>query len=357
MRVFAHRTREPGARRTSRSWLRRSAAALSLALLSPLAVAVVGTTAPTAQAAFNPSGIDFWVDSSMGPIKSRVFRANDGNTNRVVYALDGLRARDDLNGWEIDTNVVVELQKWNINVVMPVGGQCSFYSDWIAPSNFFGIGTGSSSGSATGSSGAVGQRNTYTWETFLTQNLRFALRDRLGFNPNRNGIFGLSMGGSAALTMAAYHPDQFSYAGSFSGYLNVSAPGMKEAMRLAFLTQNGFNIDAMWGPPWDPRWLRNDPFVFAPRLKAQNTRLYIAAGSGIPGVYDQPRSFVDLYNTANGMGLEAISLANTKAFQLRMASLGYGNVVYDFPPVGTHSWPWWADNVYRMIPDLSNYIG
>jgi len=352
MRVIAPRRerKTESSHQRSTSWVKRVAVALALSLLLPLGVAVTSNTAP-ASAAFNPRGFDFWVNDANGvPLKSRVFRANDGNTNRVVYALDGLRARNDLNGWEIDTNVVQALMDWNINVVMPVGGENSFYSDWIAPSTFFGTG---SAGSSTGSS----QRFPYRWESFITNQLPSALQDRLGFSRTRNGIFGLSMGGSAALMFAAYYPQQFSYAGSFSGYLNVSAPGMKEGMRLAMLSQNGYNIDAMWGPPWDPRWLRNDPFVFAPRLRDNGTRLYIASGSGIPGVYDQPRSFVDLYNTANGMGLEAIALVNTRAFQVRLATLGYNNVVYDFPPVGTHSWPWWADNVYRMIPDMSANIG
>ncbi|WP_235916027.1 alpha/beta hydrolase [Antrihabitans cavernicola] len=338
-----------------RGYLRRAAAAVTMAVLMPVGVAVMGD-ASTASAAFNPSGQDFWVDSaSMGPIKSRIFRANDGNTNRVVYALDGLRARDDLNGWEIETDIARTLTAANINVVMPVGGQNSFYSDWAAPSSFFGA-SGSSSGSGTGSAD-VGQRNRYTWETFLTQDLRNALSSRLGFSPTRNGVFGLSMGGSAALTLANYHPDQFSYAGSFSGYLNVSAPGMKEAMRLAMLSQNGFNIDAMWGPPWSPAWLRNDPFVYAPSLKAHNTRLWISAGSGLPGPFDRPASPVDLFNTGNAMGLEAIALANTRAFQLRMSSLGANNVTYDFPNVGTHSWGYWQDEVFKMTPDLSAHIG
>ncbi|SLI73852.1 putative esterase [Mycobacteroides abscessus subsp. abscessus] len=91
----------------------------------------------------------------MGPIKSRIFRAADGNTNRVVYALDGMRARNDLSGWEIDTEVARELTKWNINVVMPVGGMSSFYADWNAPSTILGIG-GGSSGSASGSSSGSG---------------------------------------------------------------------------------------------------------------------------------------------------------------------------------------------------------
>ena len=349
MRLFASRRKGAETHRSG-TWAKRAVLGVALTLLAPLGVALTDQAAP-AQAAFNPAGFDFWTPDANGVnLKSRIFRAKDGNTNRVVYALDGLRARNDLNGWEIDTDVANALTDWNINVVMPVGGENSFYSDWIAPSTFFGAG---SAGSSTGSSQAL----PYRWESYITNQLPSALQRELGFNRSRNGVFGLSMGGSAALMFAAYYPGQFSYAGSFSGYLNVSAPGMKEAMRLAMLTQNGYNIDAMWGPPWDPRWLRNDPFVFAPMLKNNGTRLYIAAGSGIPGYHDNPRSLLDLYNTTNAMGLEAVALANTKAFQVRLATLGYNNVVYDFPPVGTHSWPWWADNVYRMIPDMSKFIG
>ncbi|NKY28282.1 alpha/beta hydrolase [Nocardia gamkensis] len=344
--------------RRAGSWLKRSVL-VSLAVLLPLGVSVAGPAAP-ASAAFNPDGFDFWVDSEMGPIKSRVFRAADGNTGRVVYALDGMRARTDLSGWEIDTEVVRELTKWNINVVMPVGGPSSFYADWNGPSDFFGLGSAgsSSTGSAnsgsgllTGSAGGPGKTSTYKWETFLTNNLRWALRDRLGFNPNGNGVFGLSMGGSAALTLAAYHPDQFRYAGSYSGYLNISAPGMREALRVAMLDAGGYNIDAM-APPWGPQWLRMDPFVFAPRLKANNTRLWVSAGSGLPGGADGLS-----FNTVNAMGLEALALANTRAFQVRMLTLGADNVTYDFPAVGVHNWNYWADEVYRMIPDLSANIG
>ncbi|MBF6371075.1 esterase family protein, partial [Nocardia puris] len=111
---------------------------------------------------------------------------------------------------------------------------------------------------------------------------------------------GLSMGGSAALTLAAYHPDQFSYAGSYSGYLNVSAPGMREALRVAMIDAGGYNIDAM-APPWGPQWLRMDPFVFAPNLIRNGTRLWIAAASGLPTSTDPPS-----FNTLNGMGLEAL---------------------------------------------------
>ncbi|RDI59633.1 alpha/beta hydrolase [Nocardia pseudobrasiliensis] len=333
--------------------------ALVLSVMLPLGAAVVGGAGPAA-AAFDPSGFDFWVDSPvMGPIKSRIFRAADGNTSRVVYALDGMRAREDLNGWEIETAVARQMADANINVVMPVGGQSSFYLDWNSPSSFFGIPpiSGSSSGSASGSGATMilaagpGKSYRYDWESFLTRDLRGALRDRLGFNPTRNGVFGLSMGGSAALTLAAYHPDQFSFAGSFSGYLNISAPGMREAIRTAMIDAGGYNVDSM-APPWDPKWLRMDPFVFAPRLIQQNQRLWIAAGTGRPTATDGPN-----FNTLNGIALEALAQINTRAFQVRMMSLGAQNVIYDFPAFGIHAWNNWADEAFRMIPDLSANIG
>ncbi|MBF6178867.1 alpha/beta hydrolase [Nocardia otitidiscaviarum] len=341
--------------------LRKSVLGIAAALLLPLGISV--PLAPQAVAAFDPSGFDFWVDSpAMGPIKSRIFRAADGNTNRVVYALDGMRAPETLNGWEIETNVAQVLTSWNINVVMPVGGQSSFYADWNAPSNFFGVPPGAA-GSVTGSGATEafmagpGKSYRYEWETFLTNQLRWALRDRLGFNPYRNGAFGLSMGGSAALTLAAYHPDQFSFAGSFSGYLNISAPGMREAIRAAMLDAGGYNVDSM-APPWGPQWLRMDPFVFAPTLIANNTRLWIAAGSGVPMQQDLQQPFgVAADRVVRGAPLEALALANTRAFQVRMMSLGAQNVVYSFPNVGLHAWTNWQDEAYRMIPDLSANIG
>nr|BAQ02385.1 antigen 85-like [Nocardia seriolae]BAQ02386.1 codon optimized antigen 85-like [Nocardia seriolae] len=357
-------------RQRSRGWLKNSVVGLALAIALPFGVSAVG--AGTANAALDPSGFDFYVDSaSMGPVKSRVFRAADGNTARVVYALDGMRAGQDLSGWEINTDIARALTNANINVVMPIGGQSSFYADWNAPSSILGEGGGtgsagssslSSSGSASGSSsgsgafqilgGGPGKSYRYTWETFLSRDLPNALQARLGFSKTRNGIFGLSMGGSGALTLAAYHPDQFSFAGSYSGYLNVSAPGMREAIRLAMIDAGGYNVDSM-APPWGPQWLHMDPFVFAPRLRDANTRLWISAASAIPAAGD----VTGIMPVIQGVPLEALALVNTRAFQARMMSLGANNVTYDFPATGVHNWNNWNAEVYRMIPDLSTNIG
>ncbi|MGW4118356.1 alpha/beta hydrolase [Nocardia sp. NPDC004711] len=338
----------------ARSWLRKSVLALALATMVPMGVSVLG--APAAQAAFSPDGMDFYVDSSMGPIKSRVFRAADGNTNRVVYALDGERAREDDNGWEINTDVAHALTAANINVVMPVGGQSSWYADWNSPSTFLGMPAGtasvqSGSGATQVLSGGPGKSYTYRWETFLTTDLPNALRDRLGFSTTRNGIFGLSMSGGSALMMAAFHPNQFAYAGSLSGALDLSLPEMRTAVRLAMVDAGGYNIDALAGPK-DLKWQHLDPFQFAPKLKANGTKMFISAGSGLPASTDAINA-----STIEAMGIEAVALVGTKAFQARWAALGGGNVVYDFPAVGVHNWRNWEAELNRMLPDLSANIG
>ena len=255
----------------------------------------------------------------MGPIQTRILRAADGNTSRVAYVLDGMRAPESLNGWEIETDIPAVLAGPEHHVVMPVGGMSSFYADWNAASEFFGVpadsGSGTGSGGLDGFAGGPGKELPLPVGDLPDQQPALeALRDRLGFKPYRSGAFGLSMGGSAALTLAACHPDQFSFAGSFSGYLNNSAPGMREAIRAAMLDAGGYNVDSM-APPWSPQWLHMYPFVFAPNLVRNGTRLWIAAAGGLPAGSDPPS-----FGTLNGMWLETLALANTRAFQVRMGA-------------------------------------
>lgn len=295
------------------------------ALAFPLAIGLVGPSIATATPLRTaPSGgyEEVFVDSTMGPIKVQIQWASRGG-NAALYLLDGLRARDDRNAWSFETNAFDLFRENNITLVMPVGGQSSFYSDWYSTSSL------------------NRQPTTYKWETFLTEELPAYLETR-GVSRTNNGVLGLSMGGSAALTLAAYHRDQFKFAGSFSGYLNISAPGMREAIRVAMISAGSFNVDAMWGPPWSPAWLRNDPLVFAPELRGLS--LYVSAASGLPGEFDKPRRPVDFVNTGSAIGLEALALMNTRAFQFRLNSLGIP-ATYSFPSNGTHSWPYWGSEL------------
>ncbi|MBM7460187.1 diacylglycerol O-acyltransferase/trehalose O-mycolyltransferase [Rhodococcus coprophilus] len=290
----------------------------------------LSTSVPAVARAVPPGGYEeIWVNSEMGPIKCQVQWAKRGGS-ASLYLLDGMRARPDANAWSFETNAFEQFALDNVTLVMPVGGESSWYSDWYNASNFNQQGV------------------TYKWETFLTRHLPAALAGR-GVDRSRTGIAGLSMGGTAALNLAAHHRDQFKFAASFSGYLWLNAPGMRSAIRIAMLDAGLYNVDAMYGPPWDESWARNDPYTQAEGLRG--LPMYISAGSGIPGYANRVENMVDVVNTANGMGLEALSLATTRAFQARLDSLGIG-AAYSFPNVGTHSWPYWSEELWRARPHI-----
>ncbi|RVW02240.1 alpha/beta hydrolase [Rhodococcus xishaensis] len=296
-----------------------SAAALAVPLAAGVAGVTTASAAPLATQAPTGGYEEVSVDSSMGPIKVQIQWAAQGG-NAALYLLDGLRARDDRNAWSFETNALEQFRDDNVTLVMPVGGESSFYSDWYRPSN------------------TNGQRITYKWETFLTRDLPAYLETR-GVSRTNNAVLGPSMGGSAALTLAAYHRDQFKFAGSLSGYLDINSPGMRQAIRVAMLDAGGYNVDAMWGPAGSAAWQRNDPMAFAPRLAGLS--MYISAGSGQPGDYDNPERAIEYFNTQNASGLETIAYSNTRAFQERLQGLGIP-ATYSFPTTGTHSWPYWS---------------
>ena len=197
--------------------------------------------------------------SSMGR-DIRVEFLGGGDGAHALYLLDSMEAGDDFNGWDINTAAFDWYKDSGISVVMPVGGKASFYSDWYGP--------------AAGNGGT----QTYKWETFLTQELPAYLASSKNVPTTGNAIVGFSMGGSSALVLAAHHPRQFIFAGSLSGFLNLSAdPGQ---VGIAMMWNGGFSREAMWGPPGDPAWARNDPTVQAGALAANGTRLWIYCGNG-----------------------------------------------------------------------------
>ena len=216
------------------SWARRMSVASVVALVLPGLIGVTGGAA-TAQAYSRP-GLpveDLQVPSAaMG--RNVLVKFQPGGSH-AVYLLDGLRARDDNSGWDIETNAFEKFYQSGVAVVMPVGGMSSFYTNWEQP--------------------AVGNGTTqnYQWETFLTSELPAYLSANKGISPSGNAVVGLSMSGSASLILAAYHPGNFAYAGSMSGFEHLSdgvwpTPGrILDERRRRLQTPN-----AMWGPGGAP---------------------------------------------------------------------------------------------------------
>lgn len=264
-----------------------------------------------------------WSPAMNRHIKVQIQPARYGG-NAGLYLLDGLRARDDWNAWTHDAQAQRIFLQDNITLVMPVGGQVSFYSDWDRPINL------------------GGNILEYKYETFLTKELPGYLWQNFGVAGNNNAIAGLSMGGSAAAMLAAKHRDQFKQASVFSGYMNTTAPGMYTMLPLAMFDQCKCDPFAMWGLPGSPRWGQNDPLLNADKLR--DVPMYITAGSAIPGKYDQPTSLQAVFNTFNGIILEGLSRGSTIAFQNTMNAQP-NKATFDYRTTGVHGWGYWNDDL------------
>ncbi len=254
-----------------------------------------------------------------------------GANSPALYLLDGLRAQDDYNGWDINTPAFEWYYQSGISVIMPVGGQSSFYTDWYKP--------------ACGKAGC----STYKWETFLTSELPAYLASQKSVKPTGSAAVGLSMAASSAMILAAYHPQQFVYAGAMSGLLDPSSGMGPSLINLSMGDAGGYKAADMWGPKEDPAWQRNDPTVQIPTLVANNTRLWVYCGNGKPsdlGGDNLPAKFLEGF----------VRTSNIK-FQTAYNAAGGHNAVFNFPESGTHSWEYWGAQLQAMKTDLQQSLG
>ena len=169
------------------------------------------------------------------------------------------------------------------------------------------------------------------------------------FQLDAHSISGNAGVGSAAMILTAYHPNNYIYAGSLSGWLSPSDGMSPTLIGMAMNDSGGFKADAMWGPSSDPAWQRNDPTVQIPLLVANNTRLWVYCGNGTPselGHGDVPAVF-----------LENLTKSSNTAFQDKYIAAGGHNAVFNFPPNGTHDWAYWGAQLQQMKPDLQRVLG
>ncbi|WP_330178810.1 esterase family protein [Nocardia sp. NBC_01503] len=321
------------ARIRNQRWLRRAGTVAAAAVLLASAGAEVAIAAPVHGPVLrSPAGgyQELWVPSSMGPIKVQVQWAARGGSS-ALYLLDGLRAPGDHSQWTSDTDALRQFVGDNVTLVFPVGGHSSFYTDWYRPSS------------------SNHQATTYRWETFLTKELPDYLAG-FGVSRTNNAIVGASMGGNAALTLAAHHRDQFRFAGSFSGFVHPTFPMWNEAMRAAMIDEGNFDVDDMWGPASDPAWNRNDATNQAELLRG--LPMYISTGNAVPGLADLR---FGVGNTVNAMGLEAMTMVANQMLRDRLVALGIPARI-DFVN-GTHTWPYWQQALAIARPMILDALG
>ncbi|MFW0790968.1 alpha/beta hydrolase [Gordonia sp. CPCC 205333] len=314
---------------------------------------LVGVTAPIATAAPNRARIERVVPE--GPTQSAAYvysaamrktvkvqiltpssqTRTAGTTSRpTLYMLGGLGEEDPNNSiWLLKTDIVKFFADKNVNVVLPIAGNGSFYTDWRHDDPVLGR---------------------YRWETFLTRELPPLLEDRFGAN-NSRAIAGLSMGAGSALVLAARHPQFYRSAASYSGCYSASDASGQISAR-SIVRSFGGNADNMWGPVNDPQWVAHDVVRQAAGLRG--TDVYVSVGSGLPGRYDAP-GYPGNDKPADrvlvGGAIELGSLACTRALQSALAAQRIP-ARFQFVNPGTHSWPYWVDQLHSSWPVIDRAL-
>ena len=259
-----------------------------------------------------------------------------------LYLLDGLRARDDWSEYVWTAHAPALFEHDNITLAMQVGGEASFYTDWNGP--------------AINSKGEI--RN-YKWETFLTQELPHYLDVHFQTSRTNNAVAGLSMGGTAAMSLAYNHRDQFRQASVFSGYFQVSNPVMSTAIAGAQIDQ-GYEPTAMWGPPGipTPGHVRNDPSMNLGKL--QGLPMFITSANGYPSHWSTPEALLgapaELPQIGMGIALEGLSRASTVAFESQARAAGLDPIMH-YSPDGIHSWDLWNRDIGMARPHIKAALG
>lgn len=248
----------------------------------------------------------------------------------TLYMLDGRGAPEDASSWTEHGRAVEFFADKNINVVLTTGGPANLYTDWQQQDPVLG---------------------TNKWETFLTRELPPLIDAQFEGN-GRNAIEGVSMGAEAAMMLTVRNPGLFRAVAAHSGCYTV-ASNAGQAQARGIVKTYGGNPDNMFGPPDDPDWLAHDVMAHAAALRG--SAVYLSSGSGIPGEHDTPDQ-ADLADTLTiGGSLEAGAYACALALADRLTRLQIPATV-NLRPTGTHSWPYWADELARSWPTIAHAL-
>ncbi|PPJ09157.1 esterase [Nocardia nova] len=266
--------------------------------------------------------MDVYSPSMDRVITNRVIRAAGGGPAPTLYLLTGIGGGVDNISWWDDTDVRAFFADKHVNVVMPIGGPNSMYTDWIADDPMMG-------------------RN--RWQTYLTQELPDVVDAQLG-TTGRNAIAGVSMSGASAVDLAIQAPERFAAVASYSGCPWSNDPA-GIAMVSAQVVRGGGNPGNMWGLPGTGAWPAHDAFVRAGALAGK--AIYLSAASGIPGGIDRGLPFPPV---------EAVASACTGAFAGRLGQLGIQAVFVDRPE-GSHTWGLFEADLHDSWPVLAGGIG
>ncbi|WP_194816787.1 alpha/beta hydrolase family protein [Nocardia sp. XZ_19_385] len=252
---------------------------------------------------------------------------NTSQPRPVVYMLDGRSAKSESNNWTVLGGAAEFFEDKDVTVVLTVGGPASYYTDWYREDPVLGLNR---------------------WETFLTDELPPLINARFDGN-GRNAVMGVSMGAEGALMLAVRQPELYAAVAGHSGCYEMGSDTGQAQARAVVATYNG-KADNMFGTEDDPQWRAHDVLSQAEALRGK--AIYLSAGSGMPGKYDVPGNPEVISAIGFGGPLEAGAFTCTRSLAERLAALRIPATV-NLRSTGTHSWPYWVDELAASWPAVS----
>ncbi|WP_276922389.1 alpha/beta hydrolase [Corynebacterium pyruviciproducens] len=278
-----------------------------------------------------------------------VIHAKDPN-RPTLYVLNGGDGGEGSANWIMQTPMIDFYKEKNVNVVVPMEGKFSYYSDWVNDKKNLG--------------------GKQMWETFLTKELPPVIEKELQANDKR-AITGMSMSATTVLLYAQHHPGFYDAIGSFSGCAQTTKDMGLIAINLT-LDRASSNVNEMWGngeafqpgfadAPIDNYLQYNDALINAEKLRGQT--MYISNASGLSGRWDYWSSPRTKGNSAAMAEVEVVGgviegATNYCTHQLK-AKLDKAGIPaeWNFRPTGTHQWGYWEDDMHLSWPTLAKGMG
>ncbi|MCT1584648.1 alpha/beta hydrolase [Corynebacterium sanguinis] len=278
-----------------------------------------------------------------------VIPATDANGERVnnaptIYLLNGAGGAEQNADWLKMYDTRDFFTGKGVNVVIPQAGAFTYYTDWVDEN--------------VQSPYISGPQK---WETFLTKELPGPIEDTLNAD-NRRAIVGFSMSGTSALVLPAHNPGFYDAAASFSGCAATSSPHAYNFARVTINRASGtgdfktVTPEQMWGPMGGEYNRYNDALLNADKLRG--TALYISTATGLAGRSDQVSYLIGQGAPAPAASVGATTLQveggvieaaiNKCSHDLRAKLESEGiPATYEFRNVGTHSWPYWREDIEK----------
>ena len=253
----------------------------------------------------------------------------------VLYLLNGAGGGEDDASWAAKTDYTKFFADKHVNVVTPIGGAFSYYTDWQRDDPVLG-------------------RN--KWQTFLTRELPPLLNRELN-TTGANAVAGISMAGTSVLNLAIAAPELYRSVAAYSGCARTSDPLGQAYIRTVVEDRGGADVTNMWGPLDGPGWRANDPYFQADKLRG--TKVYLTTGTGLPGEYDrlgtrliQGDPLVLADQLLLGGAIEATVFTCTQQMGEALARARVDTTLIQ-RPTGTHSWGYWESDLHRTWPSIA----